>query len=69
MCEAAKDEDNKETFESAGGFMYIARQQKEAVGYVTAERGQSVCSKIYILFDINSYCGIHYCAFIIHVYV
>lgn len=33
---------NKETFESAGGFMCIAGQQKKAVGCITGERGQSV---------------------------
>lgn len=35
-------ETNKETFESAGGFMYITRKQKKAVGCVTGEGGQSV---------------------------
>ena len=37
-------ETNKETFESAGGFMYTTRKQKKAVGCITEERGLSVCT-------------------------
>ena len=40
----ARTETNKETFESVGGFMYITRQQKKAVGCITGVRGQSVCT-------------------------
>lgn len=35
---------NKETFESAGGFMYITRKQKRAVGCVTGDKTVSLHS-------------------------
>lgn len=56
-----RTETNKETFESAGGFMYITRQQKKAVGCITSERGQSVCTPFGILFDLNAHFWINYC--------
>lgn len=38
-----RTETNNKTFESAGGFMYVTRKQKKAVGCITGDRGQTVC--------------------------